>query len=120
MSITNISPAGTMQAQMLREMQQMQAVAHAPVLSPMQINAAGDTQAASAVSFDRVLQGALSHVDQFQQVAEQKQTAVDMGKSDDLAGAMIASQQAALSFSALVQVRNKIATGFNDLMSMSI
>ncbi|MCV5334077.1 flagellar hook-basal body complex protein FliE, partial [Escherichia coli] len=25
-----------------------------------------------------------------------------------------------LSFSALVQVRNKIATGFNDLMSMSI
>lgn len=47
MSITNISPAGTMQAQMLREMQQMQAVAHAPVLSPMQINAAGDTQAAS-------------------------------------------------------------------------
>ncbi|MGG7387346.1 flagellar hook-basal body complex protein FliE, partial [Escherichia coli] len=38
----------------------------------------------------------------------------------DLAGAMIASQQASLSFSALVQVRNKIATGFNDLMSMSI
>ena len=54
------------------------------------------------------------------QVAEQQQTAVDTGKSDDLAGAMIASQQASLSFSALVQVRNKIATGFNDLMSMSI
>ncbi|MBA1687452.1 flagellar hook-basal body complex protein FliE, partial [Escherichia coli] len=32
----------------------------------------------------------------------------------------IASQQASLSFSALVQVRNNIATGFNDLMSMSI
>lgn len=31
-----------------------------------------------------------------------------------------AHQQASLSFSALVQVRNKIATGFNDLMSMSI
>lgn len=117
MSITNLHPAGTMQAQMLREMQQMQAVTQAPVLSPMAINAAGE---ASTVTFDRILQGALSHVDQFQQVAEQKQTAIDMGKSDDLAGAMIASQQAALSFSALVQVRNKIATGFNDLMSMSI
>ena len=68
----------------------------------------------------RIMQGALGHVDQFQQVAEQQQTAIDMGKSDDLAGAMIASQQASLSFSALVQVRNKIATGFNDLMSMSI
>lgn len=72
------------------------------------------------VSFHRIMQGALGHVDQFQQVAEQQQTAIDMGKSDDLAGAMIASQQASLSFSALVQVRNKIATGFNDLMSMSI
>ncbi|GHK46892.1 hypothetical protein ECZU08_24880 [Escherichia coli] len=72
------------------------------------------------VSFNRIMYGALGHVDQFQQVAEQQQTAVDTGKSDDLAGAMIASQQASLSFSALVQVRNKIATGFNDLMSMSI
>ncbi|WP_253379885.1 flagellar hook-basal body complex protein FliE [unidentified bacterial endosymbiont] len=116
MSITNIHPAGTMQAQMLREMQQMQSVAEAPVFPAW----TGATDNASSVSFDRIMQGALSHVDQFQQVAEQKQTAVDMGKSDDLAGAMIASQQAGLSFSALVQVRNKIATGFNDLMSMSI
>jgi Flagellar hook-basal body protein len=107
-----------MQAQMLREMQQMQAVARTPVLSSMQISAAGE--ASSTVSFHRIMQGALSHVDQFQQAAEEKQTAIDMGKSDDLAGAMIASQQASLSFSALVQVRNKIATGFNDLMSMSI
>ena len=76
--------------------------------------------ASSPVSFDHVMQGALNHVDQFQQVAEQKQTAIEMGKSDDLAGAMIASQQASLSFSALVQVRNKVASGFNDLMSMSV
>jgi len=33
---------------------------------------------------------------------------------------MLASQQASLSFSALVQVRNKVASGVNDLMNMSI
>jgi flagellar hook-basal body complex protein FliE len=52
----------------------------------MQINAVGAQSASSPVSFDRVMQGALNHVDQFQQVAEQKQTAIEMGKSDDLAG----------------------------------
>ena len=95
MSITTIN--STMQAQIMQDVQRMQ-----------------------DVSFNRIMSGALGHVDQFQQVAEQQQTAIDLGKSDDLAGAMIASQQASLSFSALVQVRNKIATGFNDLMSMSI
>ncbi|EGT0641678.1 flagellar hook-basal body complex protein FliE [Citrobacter werkmanii] len=117
MSINTIAPASTMQTQMMQDMQQMKAVAQAPVLSPMQVN---PQLASSPVSFDRVMQGALNHVDQFQQVAEQKQTAIEMGKSDDLAGAMIASQQASLSFSALVQVRNKVASGFNDLMSMSV
>ena len=107
MSINTIAPASTMQTQMMQDMQQMKAVAQAPVLSPMQINAVGAQSASSPVSFDRVMQGALNHVDQFQQVAEQKQTA-------------IASQQASLSFSALVQVRNKVASGFNDLMSMSV
>lgn len=118
MSINTIAPASTMQTQMMQDMQQMKAVAQAPVLSPMQIM--GVQSASSPVSFDRVMQGALNHIDQFQQSAEQKQTAIEMGKSDDLAGAMIASQQASLSFSALVQVRNKVASGFNDLMSMSV
>ncbi|EEZ6414185.1 flagellar hook-basal body complex protein FliE [Escherichia coli] len=113
MSITTIN--STMQAQIMQDVQLMQANAQAPVLPAMTFSSTDPD-----VSFHRIMQGALGHVDQFQQVAEQQQTAIDMGKSDDLAGAMIASQQASLSFSALVQVRNKIATGFNDLMSMSI
>lgn len=120
MSITNINPASTMQTSLLQEMQQMKAITQATVHPSATIAANGSLSGASPVSFDQVFKSVLSHVDQLQQVAEQKQTAVDMGKSDDLAGAMIAGQQAALSFSALVQVRNKISTGFNDLMSMSI
>ncbi|TIY94117.1 flagellar hook-basal body protein FliE [Escherichia coli] len=113
MSITTIN--STMQAQIMQDVQRMQANAPEPVRPAMNFSYNN-----TDVSFHRIMQGALGHVDQFQQVAEQQQTAIDMGKSDDLAGAMIASQQASLSFSALVQVRNKIATGFNDLMSMSI
>lgn len=120
MSINTITPASTMQTQMMQDMQQMKTVAQAPVLSPIQINVVGTPSASSQVSFNQVLQGALNHVDQFQQVAEQQQTAIETGKSDDLAGAMIAGQQASLSFSALVQVRNKVASGFNDLMNMSV
>ena len=107
MSITTIN--STMQAQIMQDVQRMQANAQAPVLPAMTFSSTDPD-----VSFNRIMYGALGHVDQLQQ------TAVDTGKSDDLAGAMIASQQASLSFSALVQVRNKIATGFNDLMSMSI
>lgn len=120
MSITNINPASSMQISLMQDMQQMKAIAQAPIHSSMPISNSSAAFGASPVSFNQVMQGALSHVDQLQQVAEQKQTDVDMGKSDDLAGAMIAGQQAALSFTALVQVRNKISTGFNDLMSMSI
>ncbi|WP_330983806.1 MULTISPECIES: flagellar hook-basal body complex protein FliE [Enterobacterales] len=120
MTINTINPASEMQTNLMQEMQQMNAVVQAPVLSPIQSNVVGAQSAISQASFGQVLQGVLDHVDRFQQVAEQKQTAIDMAKSDDLAGAMIASQQASLSFSALVQVRNKVASGFNDLMSMSI
>jgi flagellar hook-basal body complex protein FliE len=35
-------------------------------------------------------------------------------------GAMVASQKAGLSFSALMQVRNKLMTGFDDIMRMPL
>lgn len=81
MSINTIAPASTMQTQMMQDMQQMKAVAQAPVLSPMQINAVGAQSASSPVSFDHVMQGALNHVDQFQQVAEQNKRPLRWGKA---------------------------------------
>ncbi len=38
----------------------------------------------------------------------------------ELVGAMVASQKAGLSFSALMQVRNKLMTGFDDIMRMPL
>jgi len=46
--------------------------------------------------------------------------AVYCGKRDDLVGAMIDSQKASVSFSALLQVRNKLTTAFDDVMRMPL
>lgn len=45
---------------------------------------------------------------------------VDAGRSDDLVGAMLASQQASLSFSMLMQVRNKVAGAFDELIKLQL
>lgn len=112
-TITRLTPNAS-QLHMMQEMNRMQDLANGvPV-------AAGEMRPGSEVSFHQIFSQALSRVDALQQDAEMQQNAVEMGDSDDLVGAMIASQQAALSFSALVQVRNKVASGVNDLMNMSV
>ena len=52
--------------------------------------------------------------------AGQLMSAVDSGQSDDLVGAMLASQQAGLSFSMLMQVRNKVMSAVEDLVKLPI
>jgi len=120
MNTLTITPASTMQSQMLQDMTQMRAVADAPVLPASNVSLSEGVSSVATPSFSHIMNASLHRVDSYEHTAQARQTAIDMGKSDDLAGAMIASQQASLSFSALVQVRNKVASGINDLMSMSI
>jgi len=54
------------------------------------------------------------------QAAADKMAAVDSGQSDDLVGAMLASQEASLSFSMLMQVRNKIVGAMEDLIKLQL
>ncbi|WP_415877712.1 flagellar hook-basal body complex protein FliE [Enterobacter sp. PGRG2] len=112
-TITRLTPNAS-QLHMMQEMNRMQDLANGVPVT------AGEMRPGSEVSFHQIFSQALSRVDGLQQDAEMQQNAVEMGDSDDLVGAMIASQQAALSFSALVQVRNKVASGVNDLMNMSV
>jgi flagellar hook-basal body complex protein FliE len=72
------------------------------------------------LSFSKAMTNVLDTVNQHQSVASQKMTAVETGASDDLVGAMIASQQASLSFNALMQVRNKVVMSFEDIMKMPV
>lgn len=68
-------------------------------------------------SFQSVLADAIGQVNQLQLKASEQQQAINAGQSDDLAGAMVASQQANISFSALLQVRNKLTSALDDVLN---
>ncbi|WP_042289139.1 flagellar hook-basal body complex protein FliE [Citrobacter sedlakii] len=69
------------------------------------------------LSFGQVLNNAIDNVDAIQHSAGAKQKAIDMGQSDDLAGAMIESQKASVAFSAMMQVRNKLTSALDEVMN---
>jgi flagellar hook-basal body complex protein FliE len=80
----------------------------------------GDTAQSSGLSFSQLMQNAVGKVNNDDAVAGQKAADVDSGKSDDLVGAMLSSQEASLSFSMLMQVRNKVAGAVDDLLKLSL
>ncbi|MBW3139429.1 flagellar hook-basal body complex protein FliE [Ferrimonas balearica] len=71
-------------------------------------------------SFSELMNHKVNEISGDQNRADAMRTAVDLGRSDDLVGAMVASQKASLSFSALMQVRNKLVTAFDDVMKMPL
>jgi flagellar hook-basal body complex protein FliE len=88
------------------------AVSAAEMTNPVMLN--------EPLSFSGAMRQVLDSVNAQQTDASQRMTAVETGKSDDLVGAMIASQKASLSFSALMQVRNKVVASFEDVMKMPV
>lgn len=100
------------QVTLLQQMQEMQRVANQT--PSIELNDA------SNVSFTDAMRDVIGRVNEQQNTASKLMTAFDAGQSDDLVGAMVASQKAGLSFSALMQVRNKLMTGFDDIMRMPL
>lgn len=74
----------------------------------------------SAGSFAQAMQNAVSGVNAADQAASAKMADVDAGRSDDLVGAMMASQEASLSFSMLMQVRNKVMGAVDELIKLPL
>lgn len=95
---------------------------------------AADAQAASAAirpatetaleagseGFASSMRQALDAVNEKDRIAGEKAADVISGRSDDLVGAMLASQEASLSFSMLMQVRNKVVGAMEDLIKLQI
>ena len=79
----------------------------------------GDT-AQTNLSFSQLMMDAVNKVNNDDVVAGRKAADVDSGKSDDLVGAMLSSQEAGLSFSMLMQVRNKVMGAVDDLLKLSL
>lgn len=119
-----IAAAGmnTAQQAMLNRMQQTASLASAGSVNASHTIAPANSafSATDSVSFSRVLNNAIDNVDALQHSAGAKQTAIEMGQSDDLAGAMIESQKASVAFSAMMQVRNKLNSALDEVMNISL
>ncbi|AEY02568.1 flagellar hook-basal body complex subunit FliE [Oceanimonas sp. GK1] len=105
-----ISPESAQQAMLVR-------------LSQLQQQAQGGTAitpSAEPGSFGELMKTTVRAINHEQVQASGLMTAVETGASEDLVGAMLASQKAGLSFSTLVQVRNKLMTAFDDIMRMPL
>ncbi|HEX6736136.1 MAG TPA: flagellar hook-basal body complex protein FliE [Azonexus sp.] len=74
----------------------------------------------AGTSFADSMKDVIHSVDAKDRIASDKAAAVDSGRSDDLVGAMLASQEASLSFSMLMQVRNKVMGAFDELIKLQI
>lgn len=99
------------QSDILAQFSQLAAIADEP--ATITSNANGSDMSSSFAS-------ALASINQQQNDAAAQMQAIELGASDDLTGTMLNSQKASLSFSTLVQVRNKLLTGFDDIMTMSL
>ncbi len=86
-----------------------------------------ETQAVSPLAsenptnnFANTLTQALQQVNNLQQQADQKITAVTSGQSQDTLGAVVALQRADLSMQLLAQVRNKVMKVYEEIIKMPV
>ncbi|WP_342116063.1 flagellar hook-basal body complex protein FliE [Pseudoduganella sp. OTU4001] len=83
-------------------------------------NFAGQPHNNNTFSFAQTMQDAIAGVNAQDVEAGQKMADVDAGRSDDLVGAMLASQEASLSFQMLMQVRNKVMGAVDELIKLPL
>ena len=100
--------------QMLSALQQTSAAAANKKVAPAD-------SAAGSVDFADVLKSSIDKVNATQQQATQMQKDFVAGDStQNLHEVMVALQTASVSFQEMVQVRNKLVTAYQDVMSMQV
>ncbi|KJJ98440.1 flagellar hook-basal body protein FliE [Pseudomonas sp. 21] len=104
------------QQDMLDRMNRYADLASGPAVRP----AAQIADSAPAQGIGASFEQALRAVDAQQHQSSAAMAAVDSGQSEDLVGAMIQSQKASVSFSALLQVRNKLTGAFDEIIRMPL
>lgn len=79
------------------------------------------TRVESPVDFSNILNESLVEVSRTAKTAGDLSMAYASGKSGvDLAEVMVAMQKSSLSFEATVQVRNKVLSAYQEVISMSV
>lgn len=80
----------------------------------------GQEKPEGKASFMDHLKDAVNEVNAEQINADKKATDLANGKDTDIAGVMLASSQAELSFNMMTQVRNKALSAYQEIMRMPI
>jgi flagellar hook-basal body complex protein FliE len=111
--------AGLIRADLAALTNDAQRLAVAPAAT-LSTGGAFNNSPAGGFSFTQTMKDAIASVDGEDRAAGERMAAVDAGKSDDLVGAMLASQQASLSFSMLMQVRNKVMGAVDELIKLPV
>lgn len=79
-----------------------------------------DVGGSGAVSFADTLKEAVNNVNQLHLDADRKAQELATGKTDDVAGVMIATEKADIALRTMVQVRNKIIDAYQEIMKMQV
>lgn len=74
----------------------------------------------SGPSFADTLKEAVNNVNQLSLDADRKAQELSTGKTDDIAGVMMAAEKADIALRAMVQVRNKIIDAYQEIMKMQV
>lgn len=74
----------------------------------------------SGKSFADTLKEAVSSVNELQKSSDTFAQNIATGKTDDVAGAMIAAERADIALRVMVQVRNKIIDAYSEVMKMQV
>ena len=75
---------------------------------------------AAGVSFADTLKEAVNNVNEMHLDADRKAQELATGKTDDIAGVMLASEKADIALRVMVQVRNKIIDAYQEIMKMQV
>jgi flagellar hook-basal body complex protein FliE len=86
-----------------------------------QARAPSAAQPSPSDGFQQMLNKSIGQVNGAQQQAESLAKAFEAGDPNtDLAAVMVAMQKASVSFQAMTQVRNKLVSAYQEIMSMQV
>ena len=108
-------------AGLLQQMRTMrdQSVANSNI-NPILQDQALSADKTQRTDFGDMLETAVQSVNHLQKVSSKSSNDFVLGKEDDLVKVMVNSQKASLGFQAMVQVRNRFVTAYQDIMNMPI
>lgn len=86
----------------------------------MKIDSSVQTGKDAGPSFADTLKEAVNNVNELSLNADRKAQELSTGKTDDIAGVMLAAEKADIALRAMVQVRNKIIDAYQEIMKMQV